>query len=91
MGAGMGAKSKKDKQDFETWLLNFERQAGRPVVVSLLIEEEEISFVACFRKKVYEEMQDDDEPEEYSRINLKDLKPKINARLNKINVSDYIG
>lgn len=87
----MGAKPKKDKQDFEEWLLNFEKQAGRPVVVSLLIEDEDISFVACFRKKVYEEMSDDDEPEpeEYSKVNLKDLRTM--ARPNKINVSDYIG
>jgi len=89
----MGIKSKKDKQDFEAWLLNFERQAGRPVVVSLLIEDKDISFVACFRKKVYEEMnqESDDEPEEYEypKIKLKDL--KINARPNKINVFDYIG
>ena len=86
----MGAKPENNKQDFKTWLLNFERQAGIPVVISLLVEDQNISFVACFRKKVYEEMQADDEPEEYSRVNLKDLRT-IKARPNKINVSDYIG
>jgi len=33
------------------WLLDFERQAKHPVVVSLLIDSGNISFEACFLKR----------------------------------------
>jgi len=49
----MGKKTKKDKKDVEAWLLSFEEAAGRPVVVSLLIEDGEIDFMSAVRKNIW--------------------------------------
>ena len=47
----MAERNKKDETDFETWLLNFEKQVGRPVVVSLLIERGKVEFINCVNRK----------------------------------------
>ena len=58
----MDKKPKKDKKDFEAWLLGFEKQINKPCVVSLLIEEGGIEFLACWDKKRYLDL--DNEPDE---------------------------
>lgn len=54
----------KDKQDIETWLLNFERLVGRPIVISLLVENGGIEFVSIIRKKGYIREDDTEDPDD---------------------------
>lgn len=60
----MAKRNKKNqKVDLKEWLLGFEKQIGKPVIVSLLIEKGEYEFISCVRKKVYLGEEDDDVPE----------------------------
>lgn len=54
---------KKATKDYEAWLLNFERAAGRPVVVILAIQQGEVEFISCNNKERYLDEPDDDEPD----------------------------
>lgn len=86
----MAKRVKEDKTDIETWLLSFEKLAGRPVVVSLLIEDGDIDFVSAIRKKTY--MLDDniEDPEnEPPTINFNQAK-KDNTDT-YLKSRDYIG
>ena len=39
-----GKGTSKARKDFEAWLVGFEKQAGQPVIVGLLVESGKISF-----------------------------------------------
>lgn len=83
----MAERNQETKTDFETWLLNFEKQAGRPVVVSLMIENGHVDFMSCVNKKQFsmEWSPDDDSPDfDLKKIN----KDSIQACIDR---QDYIG
>ncbi len=89
-------KPKKDKKDFEAWLLGFEAQADKPVVVAVLVENKRIEFVSCLDKKRY--LDSDDVPDyddDSPSVNLSKLKNKKGDIVVKHNrdafIPHYIG
>ena len=58
------------KKDIKAWLLDLEKDIGKPIIVALLVEKGQIGFVSCTRKKAYLESSvdiDDDEDDEPER------------------------
>lgn len=49
----MQAKRKKTEQNLEAWLLSLERQMGMPVVVSFVVQDSRVEFLACVNKGQY--------------------------------------
>lgn len=84
----MAKENKKNQQDFKAWLLKFEKQIGRGVVVSLLIDKGKIDFLSCVDSKRYLQDLSGDE-EEYPSINLKDKIENLNTM--DLDYKDYIG
>jgi len=79
----MDQERKKTIKNYEAWLLSFERLAGKPVVVSLLVDKGRIEFVTCLDRKRYLDLIDDegDDPS----VELVALKHK------DLNLKNYIG
>lgn len=78
----MDKTTKNNKEDLEAWLLGFEQHIGRSCVVSLLIQDGQIHFLACMDKNRY--LEDTEETEE-TEPNL-DLNKQKNYSF-----KDYIG
>lgn len=84
----MEKQQKKSKKNVEKWLLMFEELVGKPCVVSLLIQKEEINFVACFNKDRYfdgKEEPDDETPS----VDLEKVKKDIKSL--QLESKNYIG
>ncbi len=63
------------------WLLSFEKLAGKPVVVSLLIQDGKIDFIQAIDKRRFFLFQDDDEDLEENENNTTTLKRPIRGSL----------
>jgi len=89
----MAERNKKDETDYETWLLNFEKQVGKPVVVSLLIERGKVEFINCVNRKHCSFAGDDGSDAESPDIDLEEAKKKDSVLCLKHQESglDYIG
>lgn len=61
----MAKKLKTNTKNVERFLINLEKQIGKPIVVSLLIEQSKISFLSATKKKLamFDEDDSDDEPD----------------------------
>ena len=87
----MARKPKATKENLEAWLLKFQSQVKKPIIVSLLIKKSNIEFVSAWvHKKQIEEPEDDIEEQEPTtaiRKARKGIKPIKPLELQ----SDYIG
>lgn len=78
---------KKNKKDIEAWLLAFEQLIGSGCVVSLLIDEGEIKFVAAYDKHKYLDIV---EPDEETPLRDLDIEPE-DIKTMRSSFNDYIG
>lgn len=83
----MEKENRQDKEDIESWLLGFEKLAGRPVVISLLVEDGNIDFVSVVRKKLYLSDESED-PDETPSIDFEKAKE---TKTTFLEMPDYIG
>lgn len=60
MGKGIEA----NKQDFKAWLLKLQQDIGQPVVISLLVENNDVHFLAVVSKNKDDLLNKDDDGEE---------------------------
>jgi len=82
---------KKNINTTRTWLLSFEKVAGKPVVVSLLIQDGEIDFLQAIDRKRFFLFQDDDDEEDEGGSNVTTFKRPIKGRLSsRHSVLNYI-
>ena len=81
----MAKERKKNETTLEDWLLNFERQVGTGVIVSLLIENGRVEFVSCVDRKRYLEPEKDDGTDDDGGIQLQRRKPDLRL------LNNYIG
>lgn len=59
----MEKRKKSNKDDFAEWLIGLERQVGKPIVVSLLIEGGHVGFLTCIDKVIYMDTVDNEDLE----------------------------
>lgn len=86
----MEERDAKDRPDIETWLLGFEKMAGRAVVVSLLIENQDIEFLSAVRSRGYALDENTEDPgDDAPTIDFE--KAKLYSDMSKMNFKDYIG
>lgn len=85
----MAKRTQEDEKDFEAWLLSFEKQAGIPVIVSLLIEKDQIKFISCVNKIHFniDGEADDSSPE----LVFQDIKENKQQPITSMSVLNYIG
>lgn len=67
----MGKRPKKVQDLVKEWLLRFEENAGVPVVISLIVSDQEIRFLSCVNKAQY--LSSEDETGEGAMSNPDDL------------------
>lgn len=72
------------------WLKGFEILAGRPIVLSLVIEAGEIKFVSCIAKDYHSLGEEEDEGgDDMPDLNLEKVKNHVKAH--ELPMTDYIG
>ncbi len=85
----MAGKKVKQKRNIERWLLGFERLAGQPVVLSILVEQGKCEFLSCITKHSYDEIEEADSEE--PKISLQKLNLKGLQQASQDIVKKYIG
>jgi len=86
----MGQRNEKDqKDDTLEWLLNFERLSGQAVVVSLLIENDNVEFLSCINKKRHSAFDTEEPDDSPPSIDLEEARKK--AQATALDMQDYIG
>lgn len=72
------------------WLKGFEILAGRPIVLSLVIDSGKVRFVSCIAKDYHQQgREDEEECDEMPSIDLEEAKKHVKAH--ELSLKNYIG
>ncbi len=53
--------AKKNAEELKAWLLKLHKDIGRPIVVSLLVEDNKVEMISLAKKKYYFDEHNEDE------------------------------